>query len=341
MEAMNDKCRSVDCSFFYSLTTGVFSQVFCDFGERSVVSDVDGEQPHASQVEMITCDNPTTVKVLEYHGRHGLETGDYVTFSKLKGLEGGESQGENVNVGLDPNKEYEIKSTGPYTFELVNVDLSTFTMPATQGYITQVKKPVTLSFQSYKEALDHPKELMMSDFAKFDRPPMLHLLYKGLHTYMQSHDGKLPNVGSQEDAAELVSICKSLDSTAAEDDKIITEENEAKITGLIEQFASGSQAILSPMCAAMGGIVGQEVLKACSGKFTPISGFFHFDASETLPEGGLLPIQEVTPEVATSRYTSQISVFGKTLQDSSHCHHDGTSYWTCMFGIVQDCRNST
>jgi len=165
LEAMNDKCRSVDCSFFYSLTTGVFSQVFCDFGERFVVSDVDGEQPHASQVEMITCDNPATVKVLEDHGRHGLETGDYVTFSKLKGLEGGESQGENVNVGLDPNKEYEIKSTGPYTFELVNVDLSTFTMPATQGYITQVKKPVTLSFQSYKEALDHPKELMMSDFA--------------------------------------------------------------------------------------------------------------------------------------------------------------------------------
>ncbi len=33
----------------------------------------------------------------------------------------------------------------------------------------------------------------------------------------------------------------------------------------------------------IGGIVAQEVLKACSGKFTPIHQLFYFDALEALP----------------------------------------------------------
>ena len=36
---------------------------------------------------------------------------------------------------------------------------------------------------------------------------------------------------------------------------------------VILRLALGARGMLNPMCAAMGGIVGQEVLKACSGKF--------------------------------------------------------------------------
>ncbi len=293
--AMDQKCREVGASFIYSLVNSVFSQMFCDFGSKFTVSDKDGEQPHTSQVETITCDNPATVKVLEDQGRHGLETGDCVTFSKLKGLDG----------ALDTSKEYEIKSTGPYTFELVGVDLSESAMPATQGYITQVKKPIELEFQSLEDALEKPKELMMSDFAKFDRPPMLHLAYKALHKYMEDK-GTLPEVGNETQAQEFVDLCVSLDK-----DSIINAEDE-KIVAMLKHMASGSRAILSPMCAAVGGIVGQEVLKACSGKFTPIQGFLYLDASETLPDA-LLPSDEVA--LSGTRYDSQIAVFGKSMQE--------------------------
>jgi ubiquitin-activating enzyme E1 len=68
---------------------------------------------------------------------------------------------------------------------------------------------------------------------------------------------------------------------------------------------------LSPMCAALGGIVAQEVIKACSGKFSPINGFFFLDADEALPDE-LLPLDQVAAQ--NSRYDSQIACFGKDIQ---------------------------
>lgn len=69
---------------------------------------------------------------------------------------------------------------------------------------------------------------------------------------------------------------------------------------------------LCPINAALGGIVAQEVLKACSGKFSPIRQFFYFDAIECLPE------EELTEEECApigSRYDAQIAIFGKTFQE--------------------------
>jgi len=293
--ALNEKCRSIGASFIYSVSTGVFGKVFCDFGEAFVVSDKDGEQPHQSQLEFVDTDTvPPSVRVLEDQGRHGLETGDYVSFSKVKGLDG---------LLGDSAKEYEVKTTSPFSFELVGQDFTSVSTPATQGYITQVKKPITLSFQTYKDALETPEELMMSDFAKFDRPPLLHLAYKALDAFMLKHSME-PLPGDVGMADELVEIAKGLDK-----DGIVDEKGERTL----KQLASGSKAVLSPMCALLGGIVGQEVLKACSGKFTPVKGFLYIDADETLPDD-LLPLDEVTPS-GSSRYDSQIAVFGKEMQN--------------------------
>ena len=48
-------------------------------------------------------------------------------------------------------------------------------------------------------------------------------------------------------------------------------------------LARCSGAVINPMAATLGGIVGQEVLKACSGKFTPIQQLFYIDTVESLP----------------------------------------------------------
>jgi len=302
--AINKKCRLAGASFINSLTNGVFAKVFCDFGTDFVISDTDGEQPASSQVETILPSNPATVKVLEDHGRHGLETGDYVTFARVKGGMVDDSKG----LFDSSSDEYEIKSTGPYTFEIVGLDLSHCESPATQGYITQVKKPKTMKFKTYEEALQDPGDLMLSDFAKFDRPALLHLGYRALDVFMIKNDGELPQPGNLEMANAVYDIAISMD-----DAKILDGDDEGKAKRIILHFASGSKAVLSPMCAAIGGIVGQEVLKACSGKFTPINGFLYFDADEALPDT-LLSSEEVAVSGA-SRYDSQVAVFGKEVQE--------------------------
>lgn len=56
------------------------------------------------------------------------------------------------------------------------------------------------------------------------------------------------------------------------------KEKQAEVDDkVLAQFASGCSAEINPMCAMFGGIVGQEVVKAISGKFTPISQWLYFD----------------------------------------------------------------
>lgn len=295
--ALNEKCRAVNASFVYSLTYGAFGQVFCDFGPAFVCNDKDGNPPSTSQIESVMQEgNKVVVKVLEDQGRHGLETGDMVTFARLKGL-----------PGLETNKNYAVKVTGPYMFE-IDVESSgdvTVAGEAQQGYITQVKQPVTIAFETYEKRLADLGECMMSDFAKFDRPPLLHKAFKALEEYRAGNG--LPIPGDVDACKKVVDIVSGALAEAGEDALTAAQER------IVLHLASGAKAVLSPMCAALGGIVGQEVLKACSGKFSPINGFFFLDADETLPEE-LLPVDEVAPLNDGTRYDSQIACYGKEIQ---------------------------
>ena len=297
--ALNEKCRSVNASFVYSLSSGAFGQVFCDFGSSFVCSDKDGNPPATSQIEsIIEEDNKIVVKVLEDHGRHGLETGDLVTFARLKGL-----------PGLEINKNYEVQVTSPYMFEIEGDAGKAVTIAgeSQQGYITQVKQPVTIAFETYEKRLADLGECMMSDFAKFDRPPLLHKGFQALEEYRSGNGGEYPTPGDVDACKKVVDIVNAAIAAAGEDALTAAQER------IVLQLASGAKAILSPMCAALGGIVGQEVLKACSGKFSPINGFFFLDADETLPDE-LLPVDEVAAQNDGTRYDSQIACYGKEIQ---------------------------
>lgn len=78
----------------------------------------------------------------------------------------------------------------------------------------------------------------------------------------------------------------------------------------IKRLARCSAASLSPMAAFAGGVVGQEVLKAVTGKFSPVHQFYYFDAYTCLPAEDL-PAAEYAPR--NTRYDDQIGVFGATL----------------------------
>lgn len=193
-----------------------------------------------------------------------------------------------------------IKVLGPYTFSIG--DTSDFSDYIRGGIVMQVKVPKIVKFKSLEDAEKEP-EFVMSDWSKFDHPQSINIAFTALSRYNKKH-GKNPRPWSEEDALDFLELCKE----RAQELKV-EEINE----GLLKTFAKVSAGELCPVNAVIGGITAQEVMKACSGKFSPIQQFFSYDAIECLPEDlSVLTVDECAP--TGSRYDSQIAVFGKTFQ---------------------------
>ena len=84
---------------------------------------------------------------------------------------------------------------------------------------------------------------------------------------------------------------------------------------LFKEFAYQATGDICPMQSVIGGIVAQEVMKACSGKFNPIFQWLYFDALECLPEDNSCRTEE-SCKATNSRYDGQIAVFGKDFQQT-------------------------
>lgn len=163
------------------------------------------------------------------------------------------------------------------------------------GIVTQVKMPKTLHFISLEDALKKP-EFLITDFGKFDYPEQLHLAFLALHQY-ESTKSTLPRPWNQVDADEFVTFVNTVKETYGFETEINDE--------LLRIFAKVSAGDLNPMNATIGGIVAQEVMKACSGKFHPIYQWLYFDAIECLPaDRSELTEEDCCP--TGSRYDSQV-----------------------------------
>lgn len=81
---VNEFCHKNQIYFISADVRGLFGSLFCDFGENFAVSDPTGENPLSGIVASI--DEDGLVTALD-ETRHGLEDGDYVTFTELVGLE--------------------------------------------------------------------------------------------------------------------------------------------------------------------------------------------------------------------------------------------------------------
>ncbi|GMJ08897.1 ubiquitin activating enzyme 2, ARABIDOPSIS THALIANA UBIQUITIN ACTIVATING ENZYME 2 [Hibiscus trionum] len=289
----NDYCHTHQppISFIKADVRGLFGSIFCDFGPEFTVVDVDGEDPHTGIIASISNGNPALVSCVDDE-RLEFQDGDLVVFSEVHGM-----------TELNDGKPRKIKSAKPYSFTLEE-DTTNFGMYIKGGIVTQVKQPKVLNFKPLRDALRDPGDYLLSDFSKFDRPPLLHLAFQALDKFV-SDLGRFPVAGSEEDANKLISIAGNINESLG-DGRL--EDINPK---LLRYFAFGSRAVLNPMAAMFGGIVGQEVVKACSGKFHPLFQFFYFDSVESLPTEPMDP-SDFRP--LNSRYDAQISVFGSKLQ---------------------------
>ncbi len=280
--AINDITHSLNTCFVAADTFGLFATTFCDFGTGFVVSDQTGEPPVSGIVGGVTHDEDGIVTMAEEH-RHGLETGDYVTFHEVKGM-----------TQLNECIPVPVKVLGPYTFSIGNTTkMSPFEHGS--GVFEQVKQPRSMNFKSLRESLSNP-EFLISDFAKIDRQTQLHAGIQALQQFIDK-EGRCPRPRNAEDAEKVLNFTKALIKDEPVDEKLIRE---------LSYQSTGS---ISPMTTFMGGFVAQELLKACSGKFTPLFQHLYFDSLESLPQNVELTEADCAP--SGSRYDAQIAVFGR------------------------------
>lgn len=285
--------RSFGNALIVAQTRGLFAQVFCDFGPDFTVIDTTGENPVSAMIAGVSKEEDGLVTCLD-ESRHGLETGDYVTFSEVQGM-----------VELNGCKPRQIKVLGPYTFTIG--DTTNLSDYIRGGVVTQVKMPQKVQFKPLAQALDEPN-FLITDWGKFDRPAQLHLAFRALDAWVKK-EGRLPNPWSRTDSQSFFQVAQDVNNSLGGGAAKVEEVDQ----NLLSTFAHVCRGVLNPIDATIGGIVAQEVMKACSEKFSPIVQWLYFDATECLPENcDLLTEEQCKP--TGSRYDGQIAVFGSDFQ---------------------------
>ncbi|KAG8128383.1 hypothetical protein E2320_015234 [Naja naja] len=301
---ISDFCHANQICFVLANTKGLAGQVFCDFGENFVVYDPSKADPAPAAIKHITLGNPGLLTVAQ---GHFFVDGDWVKFSKIEGM-----------TQLNGSKPRQICVKGKNTLEIG--DTSSFSPYQHGGIISRVEMPQKHSYffvtvmldlklknlrldgadvpkMSLRACMANPK-INTDDTKKKFRYRTLHAAFQALHTF-QNKFGRLPSPQNQADADMLVELVRI---------PVMDQEQE----NLIRTFAYGCMGDLSPMNSLIGGIAAQEVLKAVSGKFTPLDQWLYFDAYECLPEGEQLTEKNCAP--CDSRYDGQIAVFGADFQ---------------------------
>ncbi|XP_059184316.1 ubiquitin-like modifier-activating enzyme 1 [Centropristis striata] len=283
-------CHSHGIKFIVADTKGLCGELFCDFGEEFVVLDQDGEEPASAMIQSVSKANPGVVVCTD--DRKIPFTNDCkVVFSEVQGM-----------TELNSISPVEIEVHGSYSFSIC--DTSAFSKYERGGVVTEVKQPCTLKFKSLSEALLDLQLLKLNDYGKIERHTTLHLAFQALHGFVKKEQ-RLPHPWSQSDADALLALVEELNAVAQLD-----RLDEAAVRNL-SYTARGD---LAPVNALFGGLAAQEVIKACTGKFTPLHQWLYFDALECLPEEEDQPA-ECSFTAKGTRYDGQIAVFGQAFQE--------------------------
>ncbi|KAF5904273.1 ubiquitin-like modifier-activating enzyme 1, partial [Clarias magur] len=289
-------CHSKNIKFILADTKGLCGQLFCDFGENFLVKDTDGEQLRVSLIAHVSKGNPGIVTCTD--NQNAFTDGMRIVFSGVQGM-----------TELNSCGPIEIKVIDEYSFSIC--DTSNFSEYEKGGVATEVKETKTLSFLPLDVAVDKvmqdPELLVFTHYEKIERSKSLHLGFRALQEFQQKYS-RLPKPRNQGDAEILLAMARQLSAAAQFD------EFDERV---VEKLSLCARGDLAPINAFIGGLAAQEVMKACSGKFTPLRQWLYFDALECLPEqeDSNRGLTEEACAPRNSRYDGQIVVFGYDFQE--------------------------
>eukprot|EP00095_Tigriopus_kingsejongensis_P004446 maker-scaffold168_size293125-snap-gene-0.16 protein:Tk04446 transcript:maker-scaffold168_size293125-snap-gene-0.16-mRNA-1 annotation:"ubiquitin-like modifier activating enzyme 1 isoform x1" len=236
---------------------GTVGYCFCDFGPNFTVLDPDGEEPIELDIISITNDASGTVLCLGEE-RHGLQDGDMVLFKDIQGM-----------VELNEHRRV-IEVTSPFAFTIG--DTSDYTEYVAGGRCVQLKQPQTMIHESWGDSILEP-QIEGSDWSLAPRrTDLIHAAIRCLYDLE----------ASVENADDFETFHQAVNAAQTQGDDPDGELTEADVDLLARIFRS-RRGQLGPICAFLGGILSQEIMKGCTGKFTPIQQWLYYDMLDCLP----------------------------------------------------------
>lgn len=290
-------CRQNDKKFVLGDVVGAVCYGFCDFGSNFEVIDPDGEEP--VEIDIISISNDTIGTVICFgEERHGLEDQDVVVFHDVLGME--ELNGQERVIGV----------SSPFAFTIG--DTSSYSPYTSGGRVIQLKQPRVISHSSLEESLLDPK-IEVTDWANPQRSELLHLAIRTLY----GMESKAELQETDEDGS-LAHLDAFLDEMKSQYGDAVNEHHLEEL----ERLFRGRKGRPGPLCAFLGGILSQEVMKSCTGKFSPLQQWFYYDmldcvlTNQSNQDEGAQPEGELQDEpMQSNRYLGQEVVFGRDLQD--------------------------
>lgn len=219
-------------------------------------------------------DNNTALVTLIKGASHGLQDGDTIELAEVKGMLKADSIEEQIDTSSFATKSDESINGNQFkvlrvlttsTF-VIDCDTTRYTKFDRDGLVKQIKMPASIEFRPLNEVLSFndgatlDQNLIMLDFDKMYAFKAASICFKVL-VKGQTHE---------QFKAECV--------------KHFDADDQEKSTKLAEIFWQGRNYYMPPLCAFLGGVVAQEVVKGITQKFTPIRQEFCFDAIELYQE---------------------------------------------------------
>lgn len=279
--ALNHTCHVHGAAFIAVDTWGVLGSVFCDFGDAFEVEDTSGEPAIVRMVAGVSSAEEGVVAVVDTQ-RHGFSSDTMVAFSEVEGM-----------PGINESPPRPIRITGPYSFTIGDTR-NLGGNYGVGGWVREVKQPNVFRFLPLRESLEKPA-FCETDWSKDSRAQ--HAAARALRKFEAQHE-HLPRTHNDDDADEVGcadGMCCSRRSSllmpaSFQVFKLFQEVFDGPCDAhaeFVKSIARTARGKLCPMAAALGGIAAQEVIKACSRKFTPVVQWLYLDAREALPAQAL------------------------------------------------------
>ena len=264
---------------------GVFAYMFNDFGNNFIVNDATGEIPSRFLISFITNNEKGLVTIAEDE-TYEIGDGDIIRFEEVEGMT--ELNGKEYQITVKDKRHFYIGDTSKF---------GKYTSQHRSGYGVQVIVPKVMHFLEYSEALKKPEETINTpfDFCSFGRDQQVILAFAAYQRCLDQKDDEIDGKVTQKD---IIKYAKEINNEC----KIVEEIDE----GLLSEFARESSYSIAPTCATFGGIAGQEVIKAFSGKFTPVNQFLAMGYIESLSTKK----EDLECTLMNDRYDPYRAVFG-------------------------------